>query len=94
MLPELIDLAEQHNPETRVAWEAAKLQAGELGIARSDLYPTFAAAAMGQTYRAGVLLYDSFVKQIVGIGQAEFTLNHTLSTSARGSTESRENALI
>jgi outer membrane protein len=33
----LIDLAEQHNPETRVAWEQAKSKADELGIARSSL---------------------------------------------------------
>lgn len=91
-LPDLIDLAEQHNPETRVVWEAAKVQAGEVGIARSELYPTLAAAALGPTYHTGVLLYDSFVKQIVGIGQRELTLNYTLFDSARGSTESRENA--
>ena len=77
-LPELIDLAEQHNPETRAAWEAAKVQAGELGIARSELYPTLAAAALGQTYQTGVLLYDSFVKQIIGIGEGELTLNYTV----------------
>jgi outer membrane protein len=39
-LAELIDLAEQHNPETRVAWEEAKSKADQLGIARSSLYPT------------------------------------------------------
>ena len=39
-LSELIDLAEQHNPETRVAWEAAKTRADSLGVARSALYLT------------------------------------------------------
>ena len=29
-LPELIDLAEAHNPETKAAWQAAKQQAGLL----------------------------------------------------------------
>ena len=38
-LPELIDIAETHNPETRVVWERAKQQAAQLGIARSALYP-------------------------------------------------------
>ncbi len=77
-LPELIDLAEQHNPETRAAWESAKVQAGVLGVSRSELYPTLAAAAMAQTYQTGVLLYDTFVNQILGIGQGEFTLNYTI----------------
>src|SRR5713226_9820211 len=45
-LPELIDLAESHNPETRVAWERARAQAAALGVARSELYPTVAAAAL------------------------------------------------
>ncbi len=45
-LPELIDLAESHNPETRVAWERARAQAAAWGVARSDLYPTVAAAAL------------------------------------------------
>ena len=42
-LPELIDLAESHNPETRVAWERARAQAAAWGVTRSELYPTVAA---------------------------------------------------
>jgi len=38
-LAELVDLAESHNPETRIAWERARAQAASLGIARSELYP-------------------------------------------------------
>ena len=45
-LAELIDLAEAHNPETRVAWEGARAQAAALGIARSELFPTLAAVAL------------------------------------------------
>src|SRR5262245_43619577 len=45
-LTELIDLAEAHNPETRVAWENARAQAAALGIARSELFPTLAAVAL------------------------------------------------
>lgn len=44
-LAELIDLAEAHNPQTRVAWESARGQAAALGIARSDLFPMLAAIA-------------------------------------------------
>src|SRR5215469_3935751 len=36
-LAELVDLAESHNPETRLAWERARAQAAALGIARSEL---------------------------------------------------------
>src|SRR6266850_8136589 len=36
-LTELIDLAEAHNPATRAAWERARSQAADLGIARSEL---------------------------------------------------------
>ncbi len=77
-LSELIDLAEQHNPETRAAWEASKQQAGALKVARSELFPTLAAAAMGQTLQTGVLLYDQFALQQQGIGEGEFTLSYTL----------------
>jgi hypothetical protein len=45
-LAALIDLAEQHNPETRVAWEEAKSKIDQLGIARSSLYPTLTAVAL------------------------------------------------
>ena len=77
-LPQLIDLAEQHNPETRSSWEAAKVQASRLGVAKSDLFPTVAAVAFGQTSQEGVLLYNTFVKQILGLGAGEFTLNYTV----------------
>jgi len=48
-LAELVDLAESHNPETRLAWERARAQASALGIVRSELYPTLAAVALSQT---------------------------------------------
>ena len=44
-LPELVDIAERNNPETRVAWEQAKQKAVATGIARSALFPTLAALA-------------------------------------------------
>src|SRR6266852_6128738 len=43
-LAELVNLAEAHNPETRLAWERASSQAAALGVARSELYPTLAAS--------------------------------------------------
>jgi len=44
-LPELVDIAEQSNPETRILWERAKQRAAGVGIARSALFPTVAAVA-------------------------------------------------
>jgi len=77
-LAELIDLAEAHNPATRAAWERARAQAGNLGVSRSELYPTLAAAAISQTSRSEVFLGDRFVSQVVQDFQAELDLNYTV----------------
>jgi len=77
-LPELIDLAEAHNPQTRVAWERARAQAAALGIARSELYPTVAAAAVSGIHRDEVYLTDRFFRQTIGHYQAELHLNYTV----------------
>src|SRR5271165_5814544 len=50
-LPELIDIAEHNNPDTRVAWENAKARAGDLGISKATLYPTMAAAVLAGSAR-------------------------------------------
>ena len=65
-LSELIDLAEQHNPSTRVAWQAAKARAGQLTVARSDLLPALTAVAMAETIRQGLLFNSTFVRQTLG----------------------------
>jgi outer membrane protein len=44
-LSELIDIAEQNNPRTRIAWERAKQAAEELGVAKSAYYPVLAGIA-------------------------------------------------
>src|SRR5579862_1586042 len=62
-LAELIDLAEAHNPETRVAWERARAQVAAFGVARSELYPTLAAAVLSQTSRFEILLGPIFVRE-------------------------------
>jgi len=66
-LPELIDLAQRHNPETRVAWEQAKAQAASLGVARSALFPTLAAVVLGSTIRQATLLGEFFQRQTLGV---------------------------
>lgn len=65
-LADLIDLAEQHNPQTRYAWQRAKARAAQLGIARSEWYPTIAALALASTARARVLLNSTFYRQTYG----------------------------
>jgi outer membrane protein len=77
-LPELIDLAESHNPETRVGWERARAQAAAWGIARSELYPTVAAAALAGVDREQVYLADSFFRQTIGDFQVVLNLNYTI----------------
>lgn len=66
-LAELVDLAEQNNPETRVAWEAAKSKAADLGIARSALYPTLTAVALAVTLRTATLIGEYFNRQTEGV---------------------------
>jgi outer membrane protein len=77
-LPELIDLAESHNPETRVGWERARAQAAAWGIARSELYPTVAAAALAGVDREQAYLSDRFFRQTIGDFQVVLSLNYTI----------------
>jgi len=77
-LAELVDLAEAHNPETRVAWERARAQAAALGIARSELYPTLAAAAVSQTGRREILFRNHFGYQTVQNFQTALALSYTI----------------
>jgi outer membrane protein len=46
-LPALIDLAQRSNPETRVAWEAARAAAAEVGLAESAYLPQLSMEALG-----------------------------------------------
>jgi outer membrane protein len=66
-LAELIDLAQRHNPETRVAWEEAKARAASVGIARGALFPTVAAIALASTSRQAVLFGEFFQRQTIGL---------------------------
>lgn len=51
-LPELIDIAESNNPQTRMAWESAKQAADLLGLTRSEYYPQLAALALADSARS------------------------------------------
>jgi outer membrane protein len=77
-LAELIDLAEAHNPETRVAWENARAQVAVLGIARSELYPTLSAVALSGVDRSEVPLGSQFYRQTVPVFEASLELNYTI----------------
>jgi outer membrane protein TolC len=44
-LPELIDLAQRNNPETRIAWERARQAAAAVGLSESFYYPYLVASA-------------------------------------------------
>lgn len=77
-LAELIDLAEAHNPETRVAWENARAEAAALGIARSELYPTLSAVAASGVDRAEVPLGTRFYRFTIPEAEASLDLNYTI----------------
>jgi outer membrane protein TolC len=44
-LAELIDIAEQNNPQARIGWERAKQRASQLGIQKSAYFPVLAGLA-------------------------------------------------
>jgi outer membrane protein len=46
-LVELIDIAERVNPETRVAWEAARQAAIGIGLVESEYFPVLTLSALG-----------------------------------------------
>jgi outer membrane protein len=77
-LAELIDLAETHNPETQLAWERARAQAAALGVARSELFPTLAAAALSQTSRQETYLGTRYYRQTFQDFQGALDLNYTV----------------
>ncbi|MGH7137117.1 MAG: TolC family protein [Pirellulales bacterium] len=77
-LAELIDLAEAHNPETRVAWERARAQAAALGVARSELYPMLAAVALAQTSRIDVLFGPRYYRQTLQSFEGTLDLEYTV----------------
>jgi len=77
-LAELIDLAQAHNPATRAGWERARSQAAALGITRSELYPTLAAAAISQTESVQAFFGDRFHGQTIQGFQLALDLNYTV----------------
>src|ERR1700723_761692 len=77
-LPELVNLAEQNNPDPRVAWESAKARAAELGISKATLYPTVAAAALAQTLRTNLLFWPNYIRQTLDSYSPALEVDYTI----------------
>src|ERR1700730_9149368 len=77
-LPELVDVAEQNNPETRVAWQNAKARAADLGVSKSTLYPTVAAAVVGESVRTNILLAPNYIRQTLESYAPALELDYTV----------------
>lgn len=77
-LSEMVSIAEQNNPETRVAWGNAKVRAADLGIAQSTLYPTLAAAALAGSTRTDIFFGTSFQRQTVETFSPVFILDYVI----------------
>jgi outer membrane protein len=77
-LTELVDLAEEHNPATRLSWERARAQAANLGVTRSELYPTLTAAALSVTTRSQAFFGSRFYGQVGQDFEIALELNYTI----------------
>jgi outer membrane protein len=77
-LPELVDIAEQNNPDTRVAWENAKARAADLGVSKASLYPTLAALALAQSDRTEIFFSPDFIRQTSGTFSPALVLDYII----------------
>jgi outer membrane protein TolC len=77
-LAELINVAEQNNPATRVAWENAKARAADLGVAKATLYPTIAAIALANTARVDIFFSPEWIRQTSGTFSPVLALDYTI----------------
>jgi outer membrane protein len=77
-LADLVNLAEQNNPDTRVAWENAKAKAADLGVSKSTLYPTVAAAVVAQSVRTKILIDTTYVRQTLESWAPSLEVDYTV----------------
>jgi outer membrane protein TolC len=82
-LAELVDIAEQNNPTTRIAWERAKQRAESLGIARSEYFPILVGiAAFGDSRQISpfpaVIIPKGYSMVEASFAQPEITLDYLL----------------
>src|ERR1700685_3656369 len=95
-LPELINIAEQNNPDTRVAWENAKARAADLGISKATLYPTMAALVVAQSARDNLFFAPTYYRQTIETFSPGLEVDYTIFDFGRRSQEiaiSRNNLL-
>ena len=70
-LPDLIDVAESNNPDTRIEWEKARQAALAVGLARSEYLPTISALALGG-YRRTWFPVPTLSNSAVTVSPSEF----------------------
>jgi outer membrane protein TolC len=86
-LPGLINIGEENNPDTRVAWENAKARAAEVGVAEASLYPTLAAAAVASSARYNVFFSPEYYRQTTETFSPTLTLDYVIFDFGRRSQE-------
>src|SRR3984885_1785363 len=77
-LSELVDIAEQNNPDTRVAWENAKARAADLGVSKASLYPTLAALALAESVRIDLFFAPNYYRQTVETFSPALEVDYTI----------------
>src|SRR6267154_988431 len=78
-LPELIDIAERSNPNTRIAWEGARQAASAVGLSQSAYFPYLVASA-GAGYERAFLPFPS-LKQGPGPGDVSMARESLMMTN-------------
>src|SRR6202453_1613014 len=86
-LPELVNFAEQNNPDTRVAWENAKARAADLGVSKATLYPTVAALAIAQSARDNLFFAPNYYRQTIETFSPGLEVDYTIFDFGRRSQE-------
>jgi len=81
-LPELIDIGERSNPQTRIAWEHARQAAAAVGLSQSAYFP-FLAASAGAGYERAFIPFPTLQ---VGPGATDVSITGggNLTTEAVG----------
>ena len=81
-LPELIDIGERSNPQTRIAWEHARQAAAAVGLSQSAYFP-FLAASAGAGYERAFIPFPTLQ---VGPGTTDVSITGggNLTTEAVG----------
>ena len=61
-----------------MAWENAKARAADLGVSKSTLYPTVAAAVVAQSVRTKILFAPVYVRQTLESYAPSLELDYTI----------------